>query len=513
MNNTFVVEQIVGVTVVFGTAALAAWVLRKHSAASRHMVWWLAASAALLLPLASLVKPQGTPTIIRPAMQSDIVVTATLPASEPTTNGGQVVFAAWLAGFGLLFGRLCLGLVRSSRRKHSSEPAAIPSPIAGTQIRLSSDVDVPETFGMFRPVILLPVEASEWSAERIRIVVAHEFIHIQRRDWLTQLIAQFTACVYWFHPLAWIALKQMRKEREIACDDGVLRLGYKNSDYAQHLVDVARSVRSNAESLSPSVAMACRSQLETRVRAILNPANNRGNVTRMMKVCAMACTVAAIVFFSTVNSAAATTSVAGVVSDPSGARLPDAMIMLTPTAKGEKPIATTSNSSGEWEVRTLNAGDYRLEVKVPGFRAHLQQISVTPDRTTHFDVQLNLGSIQETITVQGETSYIPRATSTPQRIRVGGNVQPPKLLTTVRPDYPQHLKDAGISGVVIMRAVISREGDVLNAQTLSPEVNAELIAAAENAVRQWKYQPTLLNGVPVEVVLTINVNFTLARKE
>ena len=57
--NMFVVEQIVGVTVVFGIAALAAWVLRKHSAASRHMVWWLAASAALLLPLASLVKPAG----------------------------------------------------------------------------------------------------------------------------------------------------------------------------------------------------------------------------------------------------------------------------------------------------------------------------------------------------------------------------------------------------------------------------------------------------------------------
>jgi TonB family protein len=233
----------------------------------------------------------------------------------------------------------------------------------------------------------------------------------------------------------------------------------------------------------------------------------------MMKLCAMASTAAAILFFSTASISAAATSVAGVVSDPSGARLPDAMIMLSPVTKGEKPIATTSNAAGEWEVRNLNSGDYRLEVKAPGFRAHLQQISIAPDRTTHFDVQLNLGSIQETVTVQGETPYVPRASSSPQRIRVGGNVQPTKVLTMVRPEYPQHLKDAGISGVVILQAVISREGDVLNAQVLSTGVNEELIAAAQNAVRQWKYQPTLLNGVPVEIVTTINVNFTLARKE
>ena len=125
MNNTFVVEQVVGVTLTFGIGAVTAWVLRKHSAASRHMVWWLAASAALLLPLASLLKPAGTPTVIRPALQSDIVVTTTLPIGEPTTNSAQIAVAAWLTGFGLLFGRLCLGLVRSSRRKHSSQPVSL----------------------------------------------------------------------------------------------------------------------------------------------------------------------------------------------------------------------------------------------------------------------------------------------------------------------------------------------------------------------------------------------------
>ena len=132
----------------------------------------------------------------------------------------------------------------------------------------SERISVPETFGCLAPVVLLPAEAADWNPERIDVVLAHEFVHIQRRDWLTQLLAQFSACVYWFHPFAWIALKQMRKERELACDDGVLRLGYKSSDYARHLVDVARCVRNGVEALSPSVAMACRAQLESRIRAL-----------------------------------------------------------------------------------------------------------------------------------------------------------------------------------------------------------------------------------------------------
>jgi TonB family protein len=311
-----------------------------------------------------------------------------------------------------------------------------------------------------------------------------------------------------------LALKQLRKERELACDDGVLRLGYRNSEYAEHLVEVARSIRTNPEALSPSVPMACRSQLETRVRAILNPTKNRGNVTMMMKFSATACTALAIVLFSSVNGSAASTSVTGTISDPSGGRVPNAVVLLIPSVRGAKQITKASNASGEWEVRTLPAGDYRMEIKVPGFRAHQQQITVAADRTLRFDVQMQLGSIQETLTVQGETSYVPqRATSTPQRIRVGGNVQAAKVVKMVRPEYPPQVKEAGISGTVVLQAVISREGDVLNIQVLSPEVDRDLITAATDAVMQWKYEPTLLNGAPVEVVTQINVNFTLARRE
>jgi protein TonB len=99
----------------------------------------------------------------------------------------------------------------------------------------------------------------------------------------------------------------------------------------------------------------------------------------------------------------------------------------------------------------------------------------------------------------------------PQRIRVGGNVQAAKLIRMVRPEYPAELQQLGIQGTVVMRAVISTTGDLLIVQAINAEGDARLANAALDAVRLWKYQPTLLNGQPVEVVTTITVDFRLGQ--
>jgi TonB family protein len=517
MEPRFFVEQAAGATVIFALATVAAWALRKHTAAARHMVWWLAASAALLLPLASLSKPAGTPSVILAPVPSMIVVAAT-PMPTPQSNGWmskKVITAAWFIGFAIMAVRLIVGLGRVSHRKRRSLPCSVESGRHNTSVRLSDNIEVPETFGIVRPVILLPLDASTWPEERLRVVLAHELVHIERRDWLTQLIAQVAACVYWFHPLAWFALSQMRKERELACDDGVLRLGYRNTDYAQHLVDVARSVHNQTEALSPSVAIAARSHLETRIRAILNPTMSRGKVTTMMKITAMSFTAIAIVLFSSANSpAAAATRIAGAVTDPSNAVVPEAMVVLTRNSPPQNNVATTSNNAGEWQFAAVEPGEYVLEVKSPGFRQYRRQLTVGASDPVLVNVRLDIGSIQDSITVQGETSR-PLNTSTgaaPQRIRVGGNIRPTRLINKVDPEYPQYLKDAGISGTVVLQAVIDREGNVMNVLVISPSVNPDLVAAALNAVKQWKYEPTLLNGVPVEVVTTISVNFALSHR-
>ena len=98
---------------------------------------------------------------------------------------------------------------------------------------------------------------------------------------------------------------------------------------------------------------------------------------------------------------------------------------------------------------------------------------------------------------------------TPKSIRVGGNVQAAKLVRQPKPLYPPLAKQARIQGTVRFNAVIGRDGTIQNLTLVSG--HPLLVPSAQEAVRQWVYQPTLLNGEPVEVVTTIDVNFTLSQ--
>jgi protein TonB len=98
---------------------------------------------------------------------------------------------------------------------------------------------------------------------------------------------------------------------------------------------------------------------------------------------------------------------------------------------------------------------------------------------------------------------------TPQRIRVGGNVQAAMAIRAPKPSYPPLAKQARIQGVVRLNAVIGKDGTIQDLKAASG--HPLLVPAALEAVRQWLYKPTLLNGEPVEVVTVIDVNFTLSQ--
>jgi protein TonB len=95
-----------------------------------------------------------------------------------------------------------------------------------------------------------------------------------------------------------------------------------------------------------------------------------------------------------------------------------------------------------------------------------------------------------------------------QRVRIGGNVQAAKMIRQIQPMYPQIAKTAHVQGTVMLHAIIAKDGSVQELQYISGP--ALLMRSAMDAVRQWKYQPTLLNGEPVEVDTTISVVFTLS---
>jgi protein TonB len=97
----------------------------------------------------------------------------------------------------------------------------------------------------------------------------------------------------------------------------------------------------------------------------------------------------------------------------------------------------------------------------------------------------------------------------PQRVRVGGNVIAANLVSQVKPVYPPLAKQARIQGVVVLEAEISKEGTIDNLKVITG--HPLLIQAAIDAVKQWRYKPTLLNGEPVPVVTTITVNFAFSQ--
>src|SRR5262249_40817452 len=150
---------------------------------------------------------------------------------------------------------------------------------------------MPMAWGLRRSSVLMPADADTWPAHRLRVVLLHELAHVKRHDCLTHLVAQLACAAYWFNPLAWMAARRLRTERERACDDLVLASGTRGSDYADQLLDIARVMRAGrfpAVLAGATLAMAHRSQLEGRLMAILDPSIPRRRLTRVSVVAAVA---------------------------------------------------------------------------------------------------------------------------------------------------------------------------------------------------------------------------------
>ena len=151
---------------------------------------------------------------------------------------------------------------------------------------------MPMTFGILRPAILLP-STRQWSEERRRTVILHELAHVRRGDVATQRIARLALILHWWNPLAWAAWRELLKESERAADDLVLSRGERASDYASHLLEVARALQAPPDR-GWAVAMARRSQLEGRLTAILDADVNRKTASRAWVITAALAGIAII---------------------------------------------------------------------------------------------------------------------------------------------------------------------------------------------------------------------------
>lgn len=303
---------------VLGLAGAVCALWRRASAATRHLIWFLALASLPCLPLLpSPVGRQPVWTVSTTAESGNQVSLAielahqigpppapATPESSrispvvPVSAGGHKIVAQFDAHW-ILFGWLAWlagalgGLTRVAagfweRRKFSRRARPLEAPEwrdllreAGEVLRWRRPVTLlhteeavmPMTWGWWRPVVLLPAAAASWTMARRRVVLLHELAHIKRRDYPTQFVAQLVCAAYWFNPLVWLAARQMRLEREGACDDLVLAGGCQANDYAHHLVEIAASFRSLPE--MAAMAMARSSPLEGRIAAIVDASRNR----------------------------------------------------------------------------------------------------------------------------------------------------------------------------------------------------------------------------------------------
>jgi TonB family protein len=376
------------------------------------------------------------------------------------------------------------------------------------------------TWGLFRPTLLLPADAMRWSDERVHIVLHHELAHIRRHDWAVQMCADLLRCIYWFNPLLWLASTRLRHESELACDDDVLRRGVDRTDYATHVLDLARAYgRHRRGGAAPAAAMAHPSGLERRIRVMLNASLDRAPVSgsvRLASAMALAVLVLPVAGLGAARAVQTTAALSGTVVDQSGAAVPSAVVSLM-TASGESRGAKV-DANGRFTYAGLPAGAYVIEVRAEGFAPVEDHVTLSPDQRIERRVILPIGSVEETMIVSGANATAARAPKElseaaahelRERLEAryrGQSLQPPSRVKMVQPEYPERLRAAGVQGVVTLDTMLNADGTITRIEA-SPNSPPDLAAAAREAVAQWRYIPTHLHGRPVETRMRVTIEY------
>jgi len=469
----------------------------------------------------------------------------------------SAIGAVWLAGalaglafLGMGFGRLAAVVSRAtpvSRGAWCDGLAELAGPSSPAPVRLlqSAHPALLFTWGLRRPAIVLPEGAPDWPADRIRAVLGHELAHVRRGDWSVQMAAGLLRCVYWFNPLVWLACHRLRQTGEQACDDAALSTGMPAADYAAHVLDVARMFRRvQCRSPLPVMTMVRPSRFERRVRAMLDSRIDHSPVSRRSALAIVAALALATIPIAGLaarstsipsvdesvapassaapleQDAAAATSLSGTVFDAAGKTVPEAVVDVVriDAPGGPKPQIRTG-ADGRFEMRGLPPGEYEVASAKPGFKKNVLRVSLTPAAPATLKVVLQIGSLSETITVESGPVANPASGAGARRMAddtprpdpcdsspVGGCVTPPRKLVDARPAFPPALAAKHATADVVVKATLRTDG-LLGDVTPEAGPDPAFVEAVLGAIRQWRFTPVKLNGVPQECQVTVTVKF------
>ena len=475
---TFLLSVTIKIACLMLVALAATALLRRRSAALRHWVLATALFGCLCLPALELFTPAWSIPLpaawsapsanpsLRIVSEPTAVRTSARPTGGDATDASRLdglpslailLASAWIIGVVVGVAMLVAGLWRLRTLAAESELVS-----AGLWRDLADDVarryglrrhvrliscrhsTMLATWGVMNPTILLPAAAQEWTHDRIQAVLHHELAHVLRGDWAVALTAHVLRSVYWFNPMLWLACRQLRHEGERACDDLVLTSGMSGSEYAAHLLDVAREFAQRGRPWSPAIAIAHHSMLEGRVRAMLAVRVNREPLSSLGRTTIVAALAAVTVSIgvATVSGHTAITpkpdvsllpagtlpvltpdqerrsveppaakaaapaaqtqpaggTIEGVLYDQYGGLLPGASVTLTQVGGGSSQN-TLTDRGGSFVFRGLAAGDYEFVTNLPGFLSVKNVVRAEQGATVRRYITLPIGTVQETINV------------------------------------------------------------------------------------------------------------------
>ncbi|MGD0201886.1 MAG: M56 family metallopeptidase [Bryobacteraceae bacterium] len=342
----------------------------RLNASARHALWIGVLLAVVALPLANL------------GAGSEVGARATGAAAPPALvlpgSGTWVawVFALWLLASGLLLARLAWSYAVLCRLKRSA--GALPEAVAdrcqllgrkhgarGVRLLASAEAAVPMAAGLSKPVILLPASlASELSRDELDQVLVHELAHIRRWDDWTNLVARTFEALFFFHPAVWWIGGRLEMERELACDDCVVRNTSGARPYAACLLKLARGALSRARPRLASAAITGRREFTLRIEALLG---GEAQPRRRWSTAAVAVAAALVVAGSTLKVAPFT------VTAPLAPEPARAVLVAPPAelAQARRPASLATQASAPARPRLL-ARARTVQPAPPRLLAHAQ---------------------------------------------------------------------------------------------------------------------------------------------
>jgi TonB family protein len=552
------------VAAVVAVASLLPWLFRLDAAGVRYVYWRGVAVVCLALPWIQPYRTLPATTHATAAADAAIASTTANAVARTVPQLSWELLLFWVLAIGIVvrFGWLTGGLIRLRTVRRHANRHAIPAidgelqKVLGTHaaIRYVRDIEQPITFGLFRPIVMLPETLCGRPREIQEAVLGHELLHVKRRDWAWLIVEELAVCLFWFHPASWWLTSRIQHAREEVVDELAIQLTGRRKAYVEALLTF-----SDATSVVPTAAFAQRRHLFRRI-ALVSKERVMSSRQIVATCAAMALIVGAGSWYAVsafpLQTRERTTNLSSVLGSMQPGPLELKAHSVTPenpvprrvyyeapvlpasaaSARGAMGIKVTLDEVGRVaEARFVDIafrGDgssieaSEVVLRERGARALVGYAKADdPNRTPAAQealvaiVDAAMTSVRAwrydppfeaplTFTVQvpfGEPIMEFKPRSEGGALRVGGDIKPPKKIKDVRPVYPPVAREAGISGVVIIEAKIGADGFIEDAYVLKSI--PLLDEAALDAVKQWQFEPTLVNGQPTPVIMTVTINF------